>query len=147
MLQALSKEASMGNPFVHIELNTGDPARAQKFYGQVFQWKLQPMPQMGYTMIDVGKGVGGGMQKKPMAEAPTQWLPYVEVKDVADTLAKARAAGAQVVVEEMPVGEMGKIGIFIDPTGAGIGVWATAKKPARRKAPPKKRAAAKKKKR
>jgi predicted enzyme related to lactoylglutathione lyase len=137
----------MGNPFVHIELNTSDTSRAQKFYGQVFNWKLQPNPQMGYTMIDVGKGVGGGMQKKPMAWAPTQWLPYVEVSNVADTLAKARAAGAQVVVEEMAVGEMGKIGIFIDPTGAGLGVWAAAKKPARKKAPAKKRSAAKKKKR
>jgi predicted enzyme related to lactoylglutathione lyase len=123
----------MANPFVHIELNTTDLARAQKFYGQVFNWKIQPIPDMSYAMIDVGKGVGGGMQKKPMAEAPTQWLPYVEVASVPAALAKAQAAGAQVVVPEMSIGEMGSIGVFVDPTGAGIGVWAMGKKPAKRK--------------
>ena len=134
----------MANPFVHIELNTDDVGVAKKFYKSVFKWKLadMKMPGMTYTMIDVGKGVGGGMQKKPMAEAPTQWLPYVEVASVSDTLAKAKAAGAHVALEETSIGEMGTIGVFIDPTGAGIGLWATEKKPARRK--PVKKAAKKK---
>jgi predicted enzyme related to lactoylglutathione lyase len=131
----------MANAFVHIELNTDDLTAARKFYKRVFDWKLQDMPAEGYTMIDVGKGTGGGMQKKPMAEAPTAWLPYVEVDSVKRSLAKAAKAGAQIVQDYMPIGGMGAIGIFIDPTGAALGVWETAKKKPAKKAkkPPKKK--------
>ena len=125
----------MGNAFCHIELNTGDVAAAKKFYKAIFDWKLEDMKGMGYTMIGVGKdGVGGGMQKKPMEEAPNHWLHYVEVADVKKTLAKAKAAGAQIVVDFMPIGEtMGAIGIFMDPAGAALGVWQKGK-PAPKKA-------------
>jgi predicted enzyme related to lactoylglutathione lyase len=127
----------MPNPFAHIELNTDDLNQAKSFYKAVFSWKLNDMPEMGYTIIDVGKGVGGGMQKKPMAEAPTAWLPYVEVADVNDTLARATAAGGRVALPHTDIGNMGAIGIFIDPTGAALGVWAAKKAPAK-KAPAKK---------
>lgn len=129
----------MGNPFIHIELSTDDLAKAKKFYKSVFDWKLSEMPGMGYTMIEVGKGgTGGGMQKKPMPNAPTSWLPYVEVDSVKASLAKATKAGARVVLDYHPIGEMGAIGVFVDPSGAPLGVWEAAKK-----APAKKKAAAK----
>jgi predicted enzyme related to lactoylglutathione lyase len=135
----------MGNSFVHIELNTDDVAKAKKFYKSVFDWKITDMPQMGYAMVDVGKGTGGGMQKKPMAEQRNAWLPYVDVADVKKSLAKAAKAGAHVVVDAMSIGDdMGEIGVFIDPTGAAIGVWAAAKKTAKKKTAKKKTAKKKK---
>ena len=132
----------MGNPFVHIELSADDVAAAKKFYKSLFDWALKDaeMPGMTYTMLNVGKGTGGGMMKKHMAEQPTAWLPYVEVADVTKTLEKARAAGANVVVERTEIGSgMGAFGVFVDPQGAGLGLWEAAKKA------PAKRAAAKKK--
>ncbi len=63
----------MGNAFVHVELNTDDLGKARKFYGALFDWKLSDMsmgPGAVYTMIDVGTGMGGGMQVKPMAAGP-----------------------------------------------------------------------------
>ena len=144
----------MANAFVHIELNTGNLPAAKKFYKAVFDWKLKDMPEMEYTTIDVGDGVGGGMQEK-MEGSPTTWVPYVMVDDVKRSLAKAAKAGANVVVGHMPIGEMGAIGVFVDPTGAALGVWEMAKKqaPAKKAAPKKaapkkaapKKAAAKKK--
>jgi predicted enzyme related to lactoylglutathione lyase len=120
----------MGNPFCHVELNCDDPGKAKKFYKSLFSWKLSAMGP--YTLVDVGGGVGGGMQKKPMPEAPTMWLPYVQVDDVKKTIAKAKKLGANVMVDYMPIGEMGAIGIFVDPAGAGLGVWESAKKPAKK---------------
>ena len=118
----------MPNAFVHIELNTDDVAKAKKFYKGLFKWKFGAMGP-GYTGIDVGKGgTGGGMQKKPMPDAPTMWLPYVEVDDVKKTVAKASKLGAKVMVDFMEIGDMGAIGVFVDPTGAAVGVWAAAKK-------------------
>jgi len=124
----------MANAFVHIELNTDDLEKAKSFYGKLFKWKVAPYPGMDYVGIDVGgKGTGGGMQLKPMPEAPNSWLPYVEVDDVKKTLAKAKKLGASIVADFMPVGEMGSIGIFMDPSGAPLGVYATAKKPKKKK--------------
>lgn len=126
----------MANPFAHIELNTDDVAKAKKFYKALFQWKLAPMGP-DYTMVDVGKGPGGGMQKKAIPASPTLWLPYVQVDDVKKTIAKAAKLGANVQVDYLDIGEMGAIGVFVDPTGAPIGVWEQAKpkrKPAKKRA-------------
>ena len=138
----------MGNPFCHIELNTGDVAKAKAFYRRVFKWKLNTMkmgPGMPYTMIDVGKGVGGGMWKKPMRKQPTQWLPYVEVRSVAKSIDAAKKAGAKIMVPFQPLPGMGAIGVFIDPTRGAIGIWQherkTAKKRVKRAKKPVKRVA------
>jgi predicted enzyme related to lactoylglutathione lyase len=139
----------MPNPFAHIELTTDNLKAAQKFYGKVFAWNLKDVPGMNYTMIDVGGGTGGGMQMKPMPEAPTGWMPYVQVDDVKATVAKAVKAGATAMLPFQEIGEMGSIGVFADPNGAVIGVWAEkaaaapVKKAAAKKAPAKKAAAKK----
>jgi hypothetical protein len=120
----------MANPFAHIELTTSDLGAAKKFYKKLFDWKLTDMP-MGdgpvYTMIAPGKGPGGGMQAQPMPGAPVTWLPYVEVADVKKALAKAEKGGAKVIMPMMDIGKNGIIGIFTDPAGALLGVWAKAK--------------------
>jgi predicted enzyme related to lactoylglutathione lyase len=136
---------TMPNTFVHTELNTDDTSKAKKFYKGIFDWKLEDMkmgPGQVYTMIRSGKGGIGGLQKKPMAEAPTMWLSYVQVDDVSKTLAKAKKLGANVVVEKMEIPGMGFMGIFIDPTGAALGVWEPAKKRPARRAPAKRKARA-----
>lgn len=116
----------MPNPFAHIELTTDDLKAAHKFYSKIFGWKLNEMPGMNYTMIDVGPGgVGGGMQAKPMDSAPTGWMPYVQVDDVKAVVAKAVKAGATAMLPYQEIGEMGSIGVFADPSGSVIGVWAS----------------------
>jgi predicted enzyme related to lactoylglutathione lyase len=75
----------------------------------------------------VGKGTGGGMQKKAIPGSPTLWLPYVEVDDVTATIDKARKLGANIQLDYMDIGDMGAIGVFLDPTGAPLGVWSKAK--------------------
>src|SRR5512134_551162 len=71
------EERAMGNPFVHVELNTTDLAKAKAFYGKLFDWKLEDAPMAdgsSYTVIDVSGGTGGGMMKQPMPGAPSMWL-------------------------------------------------------------------------
>lgn len=131
----------MSGKFVHVELNTGDIATAKKFYKKVFGdvWSMKDEemgPGMTYTMLNAGKLGIGGLTAKMMPEAPTQWLPYVEVENVKKTLAKAEKNGARVVAPYMEImGGHGAMGIFVDPTGAGLGVWqkVEVKKPAKKK--------------
>lgn len=120
----------MANPFVHIELHTGDIAKAKSFYSALFDWNLQdlPMPDGGsYTMINVGEGTGGGMMGDP-GVSPT-WLAYIGVADVVASTAKAQSLGATVLQDVMEVGEYGWMSVMTDPAGATFALW-QAKPPA-----------------
>jgi len=115
----------MANPFVHVELNTTDLTKAKAFYGKLFDWKLEdvPMPGGSYTLIQVGEGTGGGMMKHPVPGAPSSWLAYVEVKDIAAATQKAKSLGATVMKDVTEVMDAGWLSIIIDPTGAALGLW------------------------
>ena len=116
----------MANGFVHLELNTTDVAKAKAFYGKLFTWGLEDMDMGGgqtYTMIKAGDGPGGGLMKHPMAGAPSMWLPYVNVDDVAAATQKAKSLGATVVKDKTEVPNMGWFTVIQDPTGAVLGLW------------------------
>jgi uncharacterized protein len=120
----------MPNPFVHIELNTTDVSKAKTFYGKLFDWQLEdvPMGPSTYTMIRIGQGTGGGIMKHPVPGAPSAWLAYVEVDDIAAATQKAKSLGANVMKDVTEVMGMGWISIIIDPTGAALGLWKPKKK-------------------
>jgi predicted enzyme related to lactoylglutathione lyase len=118
-------ETIMANPFVHVELNTTDVANAKTFYGKLFDWKLEdvPMGSGSYTMIKVGEGTGGGLLKHPMPGAPSTWLAYVLVDDIAAATKKAKSLGATIVKDVTEVMGAGWLSIITDPTGATLGLW------------------------
>jgi predicted enzyme related to lactoylglutathione lyase len=116
----------MASPFVHVELNTQDLAKAKSFYRSLFAWSLNDVDMgegMTYTMIDVGEGTGGGMMTHPMPGAPSMWLPYVLVDDIVAATAKAKSLGATIVRDVKEVMGAGSLSIIIDPTGATLGLW------------------------
>jgi len=116
----------MANPFVHVELQTNDPASARKFYTSLFGWKMQDVPMaagMVYTMIDVGGGTGGGIMINPVPGAPSHWLAYVGVDDIHASTKKAKELGATVVMDVTEVGEFGWMSVITDPTGAILAMW------------------------
>lgn len=121
----------MPNPFVHVELNTTNVAKAKSFYGGLFDWQLDDMP-MGpetYTMIGVGgDDVGGGITGVRTPGQPSAWLAYVSVDDVAASTKKAASLGATVVQDVTEVPGMGHFSIITDPTGGVLGLWETAQK-------------------
>jgi predicted enzyme related to lactoylglutathione lyase len=119
------EEAILANPFVHVELNSTDTAKAKTFYGKLFGWKLQDMemPVGTYTMIDVGDGTGGGMMKQMILGAPSFWLPYALVDDIKLATAQAKALGAAIMKDVDEVPDMGWLSIIEDPTGAMLGLW------------------------
>jgi len=113
----------MANPFVHIELHTQDTEKAKRFYGELFDWKMEEYPDMNYTIINVGEGTGGGMMKSPMPEAPPQWVPYVLVEDIRVSTEKAKLLGAKLLEDVTEIHEMGWFSMFQDPTGAAFALW------------------------
>lgn len=113
----------MANPFVHVELSTTDVAAAKAFYGALFDWRLNDMPDGGYTMIEVGEGTGGGLMKHPIQGAPSAWMPYVSVPDVKASTDKAAKLGAKTLKEVTEIPNMGWFSVVADPTGAVFGLW------------------------
>lgn len=94
------------DPVVHLELHTGDLARACAFYGLVCGWRPERIDTNAGTYWGLGLGgeFGGGVVE---CETPQPlWLPYVEVADVARTTEQARRLGASVLLEprEGPAG-------------------------------------------
>jgi uncharacterized protein len=119
----------MPNPFVHIELHTGDVDKAKDFYSGLMDWKLEDMDMgpMTYTMVHVGEdGVGGGMVAKQSDDAPTAWMPYVNVDDLDASTEKVKSLGGTILAERQEVPNMGSFAIIADPTGATIGLWQPA---------------------
>ncbi len=111
----------MANPFIHIELHTKDLDKSKKFYTEMFDWKLEEIPD--YTIIKVGDGTGGGMMKNPMPGDPDNWLPYILVDDIAASTKKAKSLGATIAADVTEVPDMGWFSVIIDPTGAAFGLW------------------------
>ena len=123
----VKKKRVMANPFVHVELMTSDVADAKAFYSGLFDWKLEDVPGMDYTMINVGEGTGGGMMKTLQPDSPSCWMSYVAVDDVAVATEKARSLGATICKEVTEIPGVGWFSVITDPTGAALGLWKAKK--------------------
>ncbi len=114
----------MGNPFVHVELQTNDVAKAKQFSGALLDWKLEDLPPDGeYTLIHVGEGVGGGLTQNPVPGSSSHWLAYISVADVVATTRKAVELGATVLRDRTEVPGFGSFSVVRDPTGAVVAFW------------------------
>jgi predicted enzyme related to lactoylglutathione lyase len=120
------------SPVVHLELHTGDLARACAFYARLCGWRPERI-QAGcgsYLALEMGDGVGGGIVEcgtdRPL------WLPYVEVARIDAAVEEARRLGGSVVLEprEGPAGWRGVIAV---PAGAEIALWQPKAAPRRRR--------------
>ena len=84
----------MGLPATNFEINSADPAKAKRFYSDVFGWKMNDVPN-NYTFVDTdagGKGIGGGIG--PLRGPKPFVTIYIVSPDVNATLAKGRKAEA-----------------------------------------------------
>jgi len=108
------------------ELGTTDRAAAFDFYSKLFGWKETSTMDMGdgmvYQMFGLGDGVPiGGMYAltKEMEGMPPNWLGYVLVPNVDDTVATVKKSGGQVLNGPMDI-PGGRIAVFTDPQGAAF---------------------------
>ncbi len=109
-----------------VELSTPDPDASAAFYRDVLDWgATEPgAPDTGgYRMFQsAGKNVAGLMGHMQEGQ-PTAWASYVSVADAEETAQKVQDAGGNVIVAPMDVTDLGRMGVFVDPTGAVFGVW------------------------
>ena len=125
----------MSGRVVHFEVPFDDAERARGFYREVFDWHIQPMPEMGYNMVSTGpvgdQGmpsepgyIGGGMMER---QAPvTTPVLTLAVDDIDATLVAVEKHGGSPVGEKMAVGDMGFAAYFNDSEGNLMGLWQNA---------------------
>ncbi len=111
-----------------VELAADDPAAAREFYGKLLGWDISVSedPQYGgYAMARLADGDGdvAGITAKMMPEAPTAWSLYIETDDAAALGDAVQAAGGSVIAPAFDVGDMGRMAVFADPSGAVISAW------------------------
>lgn len=108
------------------DLWTSDVGSSRLFYAELLGWEpAEPDPNYGgyFNFARQGTWTAGCMGDMGDMKADDTWKPYLATRDLAQTTEAARAAGAQVVVPAMPVGDLGVQGVLVDPTGAAVGVW------------------------
>jgi hypothetical protein len=120
---------------VHFEVPFDDADRARGFYRDVFDWQIQPMPEMNYNMVSTGPTsdqgmpsepgfIGGGMmQRETPVNTPVITL---QVDDIDATLVSVEKHGGTAVGEKLQVGDMGFAAYFNDSEGNLMGLWQNA---------------------
>ena len=125
----------MSAKVIHFEVPFDDADRARGFYRDVFDWQIQPMPDMGYNMVSTGPTgdqgmpsepgfIGGGMMQR---EAPVT-VPVItlQVDDIDAAFADIEKHGGARVGDKMTIGDMGFAGYFNDTEGNLMGLWQNA---------------------
>ncbi len=121
---------------VHFEIPVSDMDAARRFYGDVFGWETAELGMgaayIGATTTPVGPdfqptspgGINGALMPRP-DDAPGPVL-VMEVDSIEDSLAKAEAAGGEIVRPKTEVPGMGWYAYIGDTQGNVVGVWKSA---------------------
>jgi predicted enzyme related to lactoylglutathione lyase len=115
----------MPQPVVHWEIASNDAKRLQRFYSDLFDWKVDTNNPMNYGMVDAGAGdrsINGGIMQT-QAGMPQYVTFYVHVEDLQKSLDQAARLGAKPMVPPTPIPDTGSFAMFADPDGNLIGLF------------------------
>ncbi len=112
-----------------VELVTPDPEAAAEFYGALFDWKIEAVPDDGRASPclvasregDPVAGIAG--QLPEVAGEPAVWEVCLAVDDVDAATARVVPAGGTVEAGPFDVGDRGRRAVVLDPTGASVSLW------------------------
>ena len=102
-------------PVVHWEIEARDPERMRAFYGALFNWQIGDGP-----IMPIEPGIGGpepgpgGHIRQGDRSGVTL---YVQVRELAASLAKASDLGATIVIEPFDVPGGPTLAAITDPEG------------------------------
>jgi uncharacterized protein len=105
---------------------TPDSEAARRFYGAVLGWSFNINgPEMGfYTVCLSGDAPAAGIGSVPPGETwPSAWTVYFGVADADATVRDIEAAGGKTMMPVATIGDVGRMAMCQDPTGAVFGLW------------------------
>jgi len=115
----------MAKPVVHFEIAVKDEVKAAEFYRTMFEWEIDPFPEMkAFGIKSAGEKAIGGDISRNDSTFPSHCAIYVQVEDIPAYLAKAESLGGKPIFGPMDLGSgYGFIGMFQDPEGILIGLY------------------------
>ena len=107
----------MGAPVVRFEIIGGSGNRLEKFYEELFGWKIDSDNPMNYGMVDTGSlgGINGGVGASQ--DGGNRVSVYIQVEDLDSVLAKAEKLGGKTILPPSQVPGGLKLAMFSDPAG------------------------------
>lgn len=116
--------------FCWPELTAADWKSAKEFYCKLFNWQANDQ-EIGddsyYTMLQKSdQDIGAMYQMMPEQKergVKTHWLSYIAVDSVDQTVAKAKALGAEIIAGPHDVFEAGRMAMIAEPGGATFAIW------------------------
>ncbi|UCD93673.1 MAG: VOC family protein [Candidatus Zixiibacteriota bacterium] len=112
------------NGICHFEIPCSDLNKAVKFYGDIFGWKSQMIPEMDYAVFETPAGTGGGFSKDARVSSEAGIMLYIEVEDIPVIMKKIEASGGKQIKEKTQISpEHGYFGLFADSEGNMVGLW------------------------
>ncbi|SRR5712692_5636160 len=111
----------MPSHVVHYEVTGKNGKALQRFYTDVFGWKIDTNNPGGYGMVREAEGLTGGIGDAPQG-MPGGVTFYVHTDDAKATLAKVERLGGKVLMPLTEVAPETTIALFADPEGHVIGL-------------------------
>jgi predicted enzyme related to lactoylglutathione lyase len=109
-----------------VVLVTPDAARTGPFYAGLFGWSAPPASG-GFATIECdGRDVAGVLQLPAEAAdtgAASRWLIYFATDDAGGSLEAIRPAGGEILAPAFDVGDLGRMAMVADGSGAQFGLW------------------------
>jgi uncharacterized protein len=114
----------LGTP-TWIDLGVPDLDRAQEFYGAVLGWEFAVGPEEygRYTTCLLRGRAAAALSPDYETASTPAWRVFLATPDGDATMALARQAGAEVLVEPTDILEQGRMAFGRDPAGAVFGLW------------------------
>ena len=102
------------------ELMTPKPEDSERFYGELFNWKIRTVPfgPSTYRLVDAGTKEIAGIMAFDKPGIPPHWCSYVTVDDVDATAARAKEAGGTIANPPTDIPNVGRFAVLLDPQGA-----------------------------
>ncbi|MFZ5892057.1 MAG: VOC family protein [Myxococcota bacterium] len=113
----------MQHPVVWFEVLGNDESKLNRFYSELFGWKIDAQNPMRYGMVDTGtkKGIPGGIGPTSAGARPGVTF-YVASDDLDASLERAKQLGGRVVLPPTQKKGGPLLALFEDPEGHLIGL-------------------------
>jgi hypothetical protein len=115
--------------FGHIEIPTTNFKKTKKFFGTVFGWTFQDLPDINYVLFRAGQQPNGGFYFVKKMPKKGQVNVYIEVEDIDAKLKEIRKAKGRVLVKKTDVGTMGWFAQFATPDDCYLSLWQASPTP------------------
>jgi predicted enzyme related to lactoylglutathione lyase len=118
------EEQMIQHSIVHIELSARDSKAAGDFYGQLFGWKIEAIPEMNYVTFEITPELGGGFLDIDDQETKAgDIIPYISTDDIKATLVRVESLGGKTLTSKTEIPGIGWYALFADPAGNRIGLY------------------------